>query len=221
MPGREFRFPDPRSVPGGLVTVGGDLSIPVLLDAYDHGNFPWHSLGQSPHWWSPDPRAVLDLAHLHVSHSLGRTLRRGGFRATWNRAFEQVVRQCGAKRAGGSWIHAPMIRAYCDLHRAGHAHSIEIWASEELAGGLYGVQRGAAFMAESMFHRVTGASKVALVLAVRHLFAAGVQLFEVQFLTPHLKSMGAFEIPRSDYLDRLDAARRQEISLIDMLLRYN
>jgi leucyl/phenylalanyl-tRNA--protein transferase len=202
-------FPDPRKAPKhGLLAVGGDLSVEMLLTAYDHGIFPWFNEGDRPHWWSPDPRAVMDLEHLHVSRSLARTLRRGGFTTTWNRAFRRVMEECGQGRREGTWIVAEMLRAYTRLNEAGHAHSIEVWKDGALAGGLYGVQRGGAFMAESMFHRETNASKIALVRAIQDLWSAGVRLFDVQFLTPHLKSMGAYEIRRTEYLDRLAVARR-------------
>lgn len=201
-------FPNPRQAPKhGLLAVGGDLSVQMLLAAYDQGIFPWFNEGERPHWWSPDPRAVMDLEHLHVSRSLARAMRNGGFTITWNRAFRRVMEECGRRRREGTWIFPEMLRAYTRLHALGHAHSIEVWKEDDLAGGLYGVQRGGAFMAESMFHRATNASKVALVRAIQDLWAAGVRLFDVQFLTPHLKSMGAYEISRSEYLDRLAEAR--------------
>lgn len=202
-------FPDPRTAPKhGLLAVGGDLSVEMLLTAYDHGIFPWFNEGERPHWWSPDPRAVIDLERLHVSKSLARAMRTGRWSTSWNRAFRRVMEECGKRRREGTWILPEMIRAYTRLHELGHAHSIEVWNGETLVGGLYGVQRGGAFMAESMFHREANASKVALVRAVQDLWAAGVRLFDVQFLTPHLKSMGAYEMDRAGYLDRLAAARR-------------
>ena len=201
-------FPDPRKAPKhGLLAAGGDLSVEMLLAAYDHGIFPWFNAGERPHWWSPDPRAIMDIEHLHVSTSLGRVIRRGQLTTTWNRAFRRVMEECGQKRREGTWIIPEMLRAYTRLHEAGHAHSIEVWREDALVGGLYGVQRGGAFMAESMFHRETDASKVALVRAIQDLWTAGVRLFDVQFLTPHLKSMGAHEVSRAEYLDRLAAAR--------------
>lgn len=201
-------FPDPRTAPKhGLLAVGGDLSVEMLLTAYDHGIFPWFNEGERPHWWSPDPRAVIDLERLHVSKSLARAMRSGRWTTSWNRAFRRVMEECGKRRREGTWIIPEMVRAYTRLHELGHAHSIEVWNGETLVGGLYGVQRGGAFMAESMFHREANASKVALVRAVQDLWAAGVRLFDVQFLTPHLKSMGAYEIGRTEYLDQLAAAR--------------
>lgn len=202
-----FQFPDPAKAPRrGLVAVGGDLSVERLLEAYDAGIFPWYSGGEPVHWWSPDPRAVMDVQHLHVSSSLSRVLRRERFRVTWDHAFRQVMENCAAGRRDGTWITRDMLEAYCELHRLGHARSIEVWQGGTLAGGLYGVKRGAAFMAESMFHTVADTSKVALVAALRTLFGAGARLFDVQFLTPHLASMGAYTISRGEYLRRLTAA---------------
>jgi leucyl/phenylalanyl-tRNA--protein transferase len=213
------RFPDPRSAPPhGLLATGGDLSLPLLLDAYAHGIFPWYNEHEQPQWWSPDPRAILDPDSLHVSRSLARLLRLGRFTITWNTCFERIMRSCGEDRAEGSWIFNEMVEAYVRAHRAGHAHSVEVWRGGELAGGLYGVQIGAAFMAESMFHRVTDASKVALVEAVRTLFQAGIRLFDVQFLTPHLVRMGAYQIRRDEYLRRLAAARIVQLDLCPLLV---
>lgn len=201
-------FPNPREAPKhGLLAVGGDLSMEMLLTAYDNGIFPWFNAGDRPHWWSPDPRAVMDLEHMHISKSLARQMRQRCFRTTWNREFRLVMEECGKERREGTWIVPKMLKAYQQLHEAGHAHSIEVWSGDSLVGGLYGVQRGGAFMAESMFHRETNASKVALARAIQDLWATGVRLFDVQFLTPHLESMGAYEIERAAYLDRLAAAR--------------
>lgn len=185
----------------------------MLLAAYENGIFPWYSEGEEPLWWSPDPRAVIDLEHLHISRSLARKMRNSHFRITWNTCFRQVMEECGAEREEGSWIFQEMVDAYTVAHESGHAHSIEIWKEDQLAGGLYGIQRGGAFMAESMFHRVTDASKVALATAVQHLWGKGVRLFDVQFLTPHLASMGVYEISRDEYLDRLSIARDLPVTL--------
>ncbi len=210
-------FPDPEQSDGeGLLAVGGDLTPERLLLAYESGIFPWYAEGLPPMWWSPDPRAVIDDQTLHVSKSLTRELRRGRFRVTSNAAFERVMRECGRERDGGTWILPEMIRAYVRLYELGFARSFEVWLGTELCGGLYGVQRGALFAAESMFHRETNASKVALVAAVRSLFAAGITLMDVQFLTPHLASMGVREIPRRLYLAQARLAVRREASLADL-----
>jgi leucyl/phenylalanyl-tRNA--protein transferase len=133
-------------------------------------------------------------------------MRSGRFTVTFDRAFRQVMIECGSERESGTWILPEMIDAYSALHALGHAHSVEVWLGDQLAGGLYGVQRGALFAAESMFHRARDASKVALASAVERLFAEGITLFDVQFLTPHLESLGAYEIPRAEYLARAAAA---------------
>lgn len=207
-------FPDPEQSDGeGLLAAGGDLTPERLLLAYESGIFPWYAEGLPPMWWSPDPRAVIDDRALHVSKSLARELRRGRFRVTTNGAFERVMRECGRERDGGTWILPEMIRAYVRLHELGYARSFEVWLDERLVGGLYGVQRGALFAAESMFHRETNASKIALVAAVRSLFAAGIALMDVQFLTPHLASMGVREIPRRLYLAQVRDAVHRAVAL--------
>lgn len=202
------RFPDPTaSDRRGLLAVGGSLAPDWLLTAYDRGIFPWYDEGMPPLWWSPDPRAVMDAERLHVSRSMARLLRAGRFRVSCDEAFTAVMRACGADREEGTWILPEMIEAYTRLHALGHAHSFEVWDGATLVGGLYGVHRGGLFAAESMFHRVTNASKVALITSVRAVFRMGIRLFDVQFLTSHLASMGAYEIPRSEYLARLGACR--------------
>ena len=212
-------FPNPSGADSeGLVAIGGDLSTERLLAAYEQGIFPWYSEGLPPMWWSPDPRTVMDPAHLHVSRSLARELRRGRFRVTFDRAFQAVMLECGRERDDGTWITNDMLAAYVELHRRGHAHSFEVWNGERLVGGLYGVHRGALFAAESMFHRETNASKVALAVSVESLFAAGIELFDVQFLTPHLESLGAYELPRHDYLARVADAKRKLVHLSNVPL---
>jgi leucyl/phenylalanyl-tRNA--protein transferase len=213
-PGGPLVFPDPaRADSEGLLAVGGDLSPERLLLAYDHAIFPWYSEGLPPMWWSPDPRALFEPAKLHVSRSMQRELKRGHFEVSFDRAFGSVLRECGREREGGTWLLPEMIDAYEELHALGHAHSVEVWVDGVLAGGLYGVHRGGLFAAESMFHRVTNASKVAVIAAVRSAFAAGVELFDVQFLTPHLESLGAFEVSRSEYLGRLSSVRHKAVDL--------
>jgi leucyl/phenylalanyl-tRNA--protein transferase len=189
-----------------LVAIGGDLSVPRLLAAYRSGIFPWYNDGLPILWWSPNPRAVLPMENLHVSRSMRRVLRHGEFQVTWNQAFTEVMRLCGEERSGGTWILPEMRLAYESLHRAGYAHSIEVWLEGKLAGGLYGVRLGGLFAAESMFHRVTDASKVALIVACRNLHEDGVSVFDVQFVTDHLRRMGAIELTRDDYLGRVAQA---------------
>jgi len=207
-------FPDPnRADDRGLIAVGGSLAPDWLLTAYAHGIFPWYDQGLPPLWWSPNPRAVIELSALHVSRSMRRVLTHGRFHVTYDRAFGDVMRACGEERDEGTWILPEMLRAYVRLHELGHAHSFEVWLGERLVGGLYGVHLGALFAAESMFHRETNASKVALIVAVRTLFAAGIRLFDVQFMTTHLATLGAQAIPRAEYLRRLASAREARVSL--------
>ncbi|MGH8146088.1 MAG: leucyl/phenylalanyl-tRNA--protein transferase [Rhodanobacteraceae bacterium] len=199
------RFPDPERAladPNGLLAFGGDLSPQRLLSAYTLGIFPWYSEGDPLLWWSPDPRCVFATDSVHVSRSLARTLRKTGWQWSMNRAFESVMRACAAPRAGqdGTWITPDMIVAYTNLHLLGHAHSLEIWESDELVGGTYGVAVGRAFSAESMFSRRTDASKVALVMLAKVLHARGCPWIDAQVPNPHLLNMGARTIPRRQFL---------------------
>ena len=192
--------------PEGLIGVGGDLSPGLLLRAYAEGVFPWFSDDDPVLWWSPDPRAVIELDGLHVSRRLARTIRSGKFRTTVDRCFEAVMRGCADNRPEGTWVTDQMIAGYGELHRHGHAHSLEVWQGDELVGGIYGVAVGGLFAGESMFHRVTDASKVALATLVERLKQRGYVLFDVQMTTEHTERMGAVNIPRDEYLRRLRAA---------------
>lgn len=214
LPGDPAVFPDPRTTDtDGLVAVGGDLSPDRLVAGYRAGIFPWFDASTPPLWWSPDPRAVIVPGREHVSRSLARHVARSTPALTWDRAFSRVMRLCGEGRETGTWITREMLRAYSAMHALGHAHSLEVWEGGELAGGIYGVQVGGLFAAESMFHRRTDGSKVALVALVRSLGALGVELVDVQFLTPHLASMGAEEWSRSRYLDALEELRDRPVDL--------
>jgi leucyl/phenylalanyl-tRNA--protein transferase len=208
--GREIAFPDPaRAAPDGLLALGGDLRPERLLSAYAKGIFPWFEARSPILWWSPDPRLVLEPARLHVSRSLARTIRRGVYRVTADTAFERVIRRCGERpRPGqrGTWITPSMVKAYVTLHELGFAHSFEAWEGDTLAGGLYGVSLGAVFFGESMFADRPDASKVAFVRSVEWLAARGAALVDCQVRTDHLVSLGAHEIPRADFLERLSAA---------------
>jgi leucyl/phenylalanyl-tRNA---protein transferase len=205
-PGSPLSFPDPNeSDDEGLLAVGGDLTPARLLFAYESGVFPWYSAGVPPLWWSPNPRALMDRERLHVSRSLRRTLRGGAFEVTFDTAFRDVIQACASNREGGTWILPEMMLAYSQLHELGHAHSFEVWHDGKLAGGLYGVRRGALFAAESMFHTVTDASKVGLAVTLDTLFRAGIRVFDVQFVTDHLLSLGAYEVERSAYLAQIAA----------------
>jgi leucyl/phenylalanyl-tRNA--protein transferase len=190
------------SYPNGLLAVGGDLSVGRLLNAYRRGIFPWYEEPQPILWWSPDPRSVLYPGELAVSRSLRKTLRKDKFRVTTDRCFHRVVSGCAGPREGsrGTWITNAMGRAYMGLHRAGYAHSLEVWGDQQqLLGGLYGVCLGRVFFGESMFSRATDASKTALVALVHIMRARGLELIDCQMESNHLNSMGARNIPRVDF----------------------
>lgn len=203
------RFPDPRYAPADEpLAWGGDLRVDTLLDAYRSGIFPWPSDRGPVWWWSPDPRAVIPRGGLHIARSLRRTLRRGGLRCTSDTAFADVIAACAVRPGEGTWITPAMRAAYSDLHAHGAAHSIEVWDdADALVGGLYGVAVGRLFCGESMFHRVSDASKVAMVATMRLLEHGGFVLFDVQLPTTHLASMGAVTISRDLFLDVLHAHR--------------
>ena len=204
---RDVPWIEPRlGEPEGIIGVGGDLSPALLLRAYSEGVFPWFSEGDPVLWWSPDPRAIIELEGLHISRRLARTIRSGKFRVTLDRQFEAVMRACGETRPEGTWVTDEMLAAYIRLHREGHAHSVEVWHGEALAGGIYGVAIGGLFAGESMFHTVTDASKIALAALVEHLKKQGYTLFDVQMTTEHTERMGAVEIARDAYLARLHDA---------------
>lgn len=206
-----WSLPDPATAEPGmdLIGFGGDLSVATLVEAYSRGVFPMDvTVAQGRRvlgWWSPDPRAILPLSGLRVSDSLRRSQRR--FHVTHDTAFGEVIRACAAARPEAEWITPAFRAAYEELHRGGSAHSVEVWADGDLAGGLYGVQLGGLFAGESMFHRQRDASKVALVALVEILRRDGWnRLLDVQWRTAHLGSLGAVTIPRGDYLGRLPEA---------------
>jgi leucyl/phenylalanyl-tRNA--protein transferase len=192
--------------PNGLLAAGADLSPLRLLDAYAHGIFPWSSHDEPLLWWSPDPRMVLWLPELHVSRSLRRLLRSGRYRVSLDTAFADVMAGCAAPRPEqeGTWITPGMTDAYERLAVLGHAHSVEVWAGSELAGGLYGVALGRMFFGESMFSRRANASKLALVTLVRQLERWGFELIDCQLSTTHLASLGAREISRAEFLRHVE-----------------
>ena len=223
-----WRFPDPATAgPDGLVGIGADLEPATLLDAYRRGIFPWpHPRAPLP-WFSPDPRGVIPLDSLVVSRSLRARLRRSGWETTVDRAFATVIAGCADRPAGatpadrgtaGTWITPPMRAAYQRLHDLGHVHSLEVWAGGELVGGLYGVGVGGVFTGESMFHLATDASKVALVDLAARLGEAGGQLIDVQMVTPHLASLGARDLPRTEFLALLARVRDDPVRLASQRL---
>ncbi|HWP57321.1 MAG TPA: leucyl/phenylalanyl-tRNA--protein transferase [Candidatus Acidoferrales bacterium] len=209
---KEVVFPPPEEAhPSGLLAIGGDLSSERLLTAYRSGIFPWYSEGQPILWWSPDPRVVIELGEFHVSRRLAQKLRQGRFTVTFDRAFARVIRACASvprKGQNGTWITRAMIEAYTRLHREGYAHSAESWLNGELAGGVYGVSLGRCFFGESMFFRVSDASKVAFAALVERLRAWEFDLLDAQVMNPHLAALGAKEIPRRVFLQRLKDALR-------------
>lgn len=205
-------MPDPAGAgPDDVVAVGADLAPGTVLAAYRAGLFPMHVSADGEEvlaWWSPEPRGVLPLDGLRVSRSLRKACRRFDVRV--NTAFEEVIAACSSSRREHGWINDDIRSAYVRLHHLGWVHSVEAWSRSdgELAGGLYGVAVGGLFAGESMFHRETDASKVALVGLVELLREGGAALLDVQWRTPHLASLGAVEISRADYLSRLEAALR-------------
>ncbi|KUG28204.1 leucyl/phenylalanyl-trna--protein transferase [hydrocarbon metagenome] len=200
----DLRFPPPQlAEPGGLLAVGGDLSVPRLLAAYSQGVFPWYDDESPILWWSPDPRPVLFAHELHVPRRLERVLRQNRFRISLNTDFAAVITACaGVRRPGqpGTWITAEMVAAYVALHQAGFAHSVEARLDGVLVGGAYGVALGRAFFGESMFHLVPEASKAAFVTLARHLFARGCSFIDCQQTTAHMSRFGCREIPRREFL---------------------
>ncbi|MCB9506522.1 MAG: leucyl/phenylalanyl-tRNA--protein transferase [Myxococcales bacterium] len=212
--GSEPDFPDPALAdhPDGLVAVGGDLSPRRVVAAYARGIFPWPIKGAPLAWFSPDPRMVLDWTDLRVSRSMRKESRAPDLRVSMDEAFERVVAECArVPRPGqpGTWITHGIRDAYTELHEVGVAHSVEVWSAGELIGGLYGVSLGAMFCGESMFHRRTGASKLAFVTLARQLEAWGFDFLDCQLHTSHLESLGAHTEPRAQYLERLARAVQQ------------
>ena len=192
-------------IPNGLLAAGGDLTPARLLDAYSHGIFPWFNAGDPILWWSPDPRMVLLPEEFKVSRSLRKTLCNRTYEIRTDTAFERVMRACSAPRGGqaGTWIHEEMIAAYTELHRMGMAHSVEAWSEGKLVGGLYGIAIRRMFYGESMFSRSPDASKVALAHLAEQLQCWNFGMIDCQMSTPHLASLGAREIPRTEFIQRL------------------
>ncbi|MEN8264065.1 MAG: leucyl/phenylalanyl-tRNA--protein transferase [Nitrospirota bacterium] len=203
-------FPPPElSEDNGLLALGGNLTEARLLLAYSMGIFPWYSDDDPILWWSPDPRFVLFPEELKISRSLRQTIRKGTFQITIDKAFESVISKCASthkKDDGGTWITVDMIEAYTGLHHCGHAHSVESWYEGKLVGGLYGVSMGSAFFGESMFSTKSDASKAAFVLLIQQLIKWNFTLIDCQIYTRHLISLGAREVPRSEFLARLKKA---------------
>ena len=205
-----YIFPDPeRADKDGLLAAGGDLSAEALISAYSAGIFPWYSEDSLILWWSPDPRLVLFPEKLKVSYTLKQTIKRGKYTVKFDSDFDAVIRNCATVKRyeqEGTWITPEMQQAYSDLHHQGYAHSIETYHAGELVGGLYGVSLGKAFFGESMFHYMPDTSKVALYYLVEQLKQWDYHFIDAQQPTAHLKSMGAEEISRKEFLKKLKKA---------------
>ncbi|MEX2081562.1 MAG: leucyl/phenylalanyl-tRNA--protein transferase [Dehalococcoidia bacterium] len=209
LPACRWTFPDPVGADEArAVAVGGDFAPETIIAAYRQGIFPWPHDQEEYLWFSTDPRAILPIGELKISRRLARTIRSGPFRVTMDAAFGEVLRGCEARpEEEGTWITPAYMEGYEALHALGWSHSFEAWtAAGDLAGGVYGVAVGGMFGAESMFHRVTDASKVALAGLMSHLEQVGFLLVDIQVLTPHTASLGGVEISRREYLGRLQRA---------------
>jgi len=209
--GKDVEFPNPDLADAeGLVAVGGDLTVERLLAAYRRGIFPWTA--DPITWWSPDPRGIIELDRFHIPESLAKVIRKKTFEVTIDRAFREVMLACAAPgpKRRSTWITKEFTEAYARLHEQGHAHSIESWQNGELVGGIYGVTIGGMFAGESMFHRTANASKVALHHLVTHLRESRFLLFDIQMVTEATRPLGAREISRSVYLQRLAVAVSQD-----------
>jgi len=192
--------------PDGLLAIGGDLSPQRLLEAYKKGIFPWYE-GEYILWWSPDPRCILYPTELKISHSMKQMLRKQVFRFSVDEAFEKVIHECRTtkrKDQHGTWITTPVEKAYNKMHQLGYAHSAEAWKGDELAGGLYGIRIGKVFFGESMFSKISNASKFAFINLVQQLKEDGIELIDCQVYTPHLESMGAKMISREEFIKTLN-----------------
>ena len=209
-------FPDPRTARGDVIAIGDELSAGVLRDAYRHGIFPWPHDNMPLPWFSPRRRTVIFFDELHVGRSLRKAQKNAGVEYTIDRDFRSVIAACATVPRGdqdGTWIEPEIIAAYTRLHDAGDAHSVEVWRDGELVGGLYGIDAGGAFTGESMFHRQTDMSKLALLFLIDHLRGRGATWLDCQVMTPHMEAMGAREIPRAKFLDMLAAAQASGIRI--------
>jgi leucyl/phenylalanyl-tRNA---protein transferase len=213
----QYWFPTPSHAleePNGLLAIGGDLSPERLLAAYHRGIFPWNEPHQPLLWWSPDPRGVIEPEQLHIGRSLQKFIRRTSFDISIDRAFNEVIAACAAPRrnAGGTWISPPMIDAYQQLHRLGHAHSVEIWQDGQLQAGLYGLSLGRVFCGESMFSRIDNGAKLAMVALCRHFARHNGALIDCQMQNDFLATLGIEQWPRRRFLAALDQLTQQPLN---------
>jgi leucyl/phenylalanyl-tRNA--protein transferase len=212
-----IHFIDPARSIDGIVALGGPLTTTNLLRAYCRGIFPWPIREDIVPWCCPEERGIVDFDDLHTPRRLART--RHAFHFTIDQSFPQVITQCATverKHETGTWITRQMIRAYCELHERGHAHSVEVWEGSELVGGLYGVDACGSFSGESMFSLRSNASKLALLFLLEHLKARGLDWMDIQMVTPHLEALGAKAIPRADFLAKLAATQKRKLTLFPL-----
>jgi len=208
-----IHFIDPEESIDGIVALGGPLTTTNLLRAYCRGIFPWPIDNIVP-WCCPEERGILEFNELHIPRRLART--RLNFQFTIDRAFPQVISHCATvkrKHESGTWITGQMIRAYCELHRLGHAHSVEVWEGTELVGGLYGVDASGSFAGESMFSLRSNASKLALLFLIEHLKERGLDWIDIQMVSPHLEALGAKLVSRAKFLEKLAATQKRNLTL--------
>jgi len=211
-------FQDPAKSIDGIVALGGPLTTTNLLRAYCSGIFPWPINEHIVPWCSPEERGILEFKDLHISRSLARTRRKTTFDFTIDQSFLQVITSCAMverKFESGTWITPQMIAAYNELHKAGHAHSVEVWEGTELVGGVYGVDGCGSFSGESMFTFRPNAAKLALLYLIEHLKSRGLDWIDIQMLTPHMEAMGASTIPRDRFLGKLAATQQRKLVLFD------
>jgi leucyl/phenylalanyl-tRNA--protein transferase len=209
-----LEFPNPGFARfDGLLCIGGDLSIDRILLAYRSGIFPWYSKNEPLLWWSPDPRLILYPGELRISRSLRKKIRHNVFTITMDQAFDQVIHNCAGLRTDqgeDTWLVEEMIHAYTELHKNGYAHSVEVWKDGALAGGLYGLSLGGCFFGESMFTKISDASKTALAALSHHLVELNFDLIDCQVTSDHLLSMGAVEISRDHFLTTIHSSLERD-----------
>ncbi|MDX6712893.1 MAG: leucyl/phenylalanyl-tRNA---protein transferase [Blastocatellia bacterium] len=214
-----IRFPDPRfSTPEGIVAFGGKLTSDNLIEAYSRGIFPWPIEGLPLTWFCPPRRAILEFKRLHIPRSLALARRKSTFRFTIDRDFSAVIKACSTiarPQEAGTWITQEMIEAYCGLNHAGRAHSVEAWDGDQLVGGIYGVDAGGVFGGESMFHLRPNASKLALLFLFEHLSSKGSTWMDIQVMSPHMQTLGAIEITRHRFLNRLAVEQERGLKLFN------
>jgi leucyl/phenylalanyl-tRNA--protein transferase len=212
----EIVFLNPEDCFNGIVALGGPLTTSNLLRAYCNGIFPWPVDEHILPWVCPEVRAILDFADLHIPRRLERVRRQSTFHFTIDQSFSEVISRCSTIKRNhepGTWITAAMIRAYSEFHEAGHAHSVEVWDNDELVGGLYGVSACGTFAGESMFSLRPNTSKLALLFLIDHLKSRGLDWIDIQMLTPHMEALGAKEVERADFLNRLAITQQRNLKL--------